>query len=755
MDIKNRTFAGKRFTKTQLALVQDTVQTFSNLSLRELGHTICEHLNWRTPKGEYKIQSCLTALEQMQDAGLVALPKKRARKKTKQKATTWTEHTCEQAPISCDLKELYPISIRPVTDPEDSSLWNEYVDRYHYLNYRRPVASYIKYFITSGSGNEEIILGCLLFSLSGSRSLQDRDKWIGWTDHQRKNQLNLVLTNNRFLIFPWVHIKNLASKVLSIVSKQIGDDWIDVHGYRPVLLETFVDPEKYLGSCYQAANWQKVGYSSGRPRDAAMGDDLKRSPKEIYLFPLEHQFREILQGKPKKSTPKKRSPSTYNIEPKDPFMRLWQKIVDVALSVSRDCDEKWQKRKRLIDTMLIILFVFRLVFSKNTQGYQATINELWDQCKRQDYPLPQSKPPSASSMHNARLKVDEMVFKELNTKIIAHYHDDTSKHYQWRGHHVFGVDGSKINLPRKLMSEGYNTPSPNAAYPQGLVSTLYHLKSKVPYDFFLVKHNRERELALAHLNVLHPNDLVVYDRGYYSYEMLYYHLQKGVHAVFRIKTKAHRTIDEFIASDYSDQVVTINLTPQSYKKLRQKSLKIKPVPLQLRLVKYSHSNTTFILGTTLLDQEVYPTDCFSDLYHSRWGIEEMYKISKALIDVEDFHSKKSRGIKQELFAHFVLITVNRLFANHMDEFINEEGQGPSKGSAEKTQVNFKNVLITLARHLEGLFIQQLNLVHITIQNVFKSIALCKQKTRPNRSYARVSMKPIGKWRPPKEARAKA
>ncbi len=163
-----------------------------------------------------------------------------------------------------------------------------------------------------------------------------------------------------------------------------------------------------------------------------------------------------------------------------------------------------------------MLFIFRLVFSKNRQGYGTTIVELWAQCQCLGIPLPQAKPVAASAFCTARKKLDETVFKTLNRRIIAAY-EQTSASYHWLGRRLFAVDGMKINLPRPLRHADYAMPSNTSHYPQGLVSCLYQLKSQIPHDFELAPHMSERRLAVAHLKALKPKDVVVYDRGYFSY----------------------------------------------------------------------------------------------------------------------------------------------------------------------------------------------------------------------------------------------
>lgn len=167
-------------------------------------------------------------------------------------------------------------------------------------------------------------------------------------------------------------------------------------------------------------------------------------------------------------------------------------------------------------------------------------------------------------------------------------------------------------------------------------------------------------------------------------------------------------------------------------------------------MKYEFGGTTYILGTTLWDQKKYSIQNLSAVYHSRWGIEELYKISKQLMRIEDFHGQSERGVKQELFAHFVLITLTRLFSNHSEDDINLQNTADEE---PQTKLNFKNGLITVGRNIEALLLRQANLLNETINNIIASISTRRQKLRPNRSYDRRSRKPIGKWKPPKPAKS--
>jgi len=145
---------------------------------------------------------------------------------------------------------------------------------------------------------------------------------------------------------------------------------------------------------------------------------------------------------------------------------------------------------------------------------------------------------------------------------------------------------------------------------------------------------------------------------------------------------------------------------------------------------------------------------FKDIYHSRWGVEELYKISKEFIIVEDFHGKSERGVKQELFAHFVLITMNRLCSNEADHLILKifkplTKEDNSKADKQEVKVNFKNCLATVSRHLEEIILLPVTCVKNLMQNIMDSISRYRQKSRPDRSYVRKSMKPTKKWRPSK------
>jgi len=418
--LASTTFAGKRFNRKQLVEIQQTVNACRDLSLRELGHTLCEHLNWLTPGGNHCIQRCLNALKGMESAGLFRLPEKQTRsRKATQKPLEWSEHTEPQPTIDGALDQFSDIRIEPVMESEATTRFNEYIDRYHYLGYRRPIGNHLRYFIIGRDAQGERLLGCMLFAFAVN-TMECRDLWIGWNDKQRKKHLPLVVNNTRFLIFPWIKVKNLASKVLSLAAKRVATDWLKHHGFHPVLMETFVDTGHFSGACYKAANWLHIGQSKG-PKGSE-----NKNPKAVFVYPLREDYQAILTQnrmwlKPRKPRAYTKAAELPELAADDPLVGLWQRVIGLLSSVADEFDAQWQQRRRVINTLLLMLFIFRLVFSKNQQGYGATIVELWAQCRSLGVSLPQSKPVAASAFCNARKKLDAAIFKTLNSRIIAAY----------------------------------------------------------------------------------------------------------------------------------------------------------------------------------------------------------------------------------------------------------------------------------------------------------------------------------------------
>ncbi len=240
IDLKSTTFSGRRLNRQQIADVQETVELLPDDSRNELAKTICEHLGWKTAKGACKVGACLGMLETLESHGILKLPPKREDSVRDMKAVdtpAWTSASDPQPEIAAPLSDLGPLRVEPVTDAEGRQLWNALVDRHHCLGCRRPFGAHIRHFVTDRDGRR---LGCLLFE-AVTKTLPCRDRWIGWTGRRRDRSRHLMVVNSRYLLFPWVRSKNLASSALAMATRRLADDRERIHGYRPVLCETFVD----------------------------------------------------------------------------------------------------------------------------------------------------------------------------------------------------------------------------------------------------------------------------------------------------------------------------------------------------------------------------------------------------------------------------------------------------------------------------------------------------------------------------------
>lgn len=282
--------SGREFTADEVAQVCETVRVCSALPWFEIVQTVCEHLGWVTPAGRYKVASCAKALAVLERRGLLTLPAKRVRPCGPQQVVMGAD-TDAEALVTGTVREIGPVAVVPVTETGEMRRWNGYVARYHPQGYQRPFGAHQRYFVM-GAGERR--LGCLLFAAS-AWALAARDRWIGWTARDRAQRLNWVVANTRFVLFPWVQVKNLASTALARVARRIRADWQARYGYGPVLLETFVDPARFRGTCYQAANWIRVGETTGRGRMDRETRYLS-TPRVIYVYPLVPGWRSVLRG---------------------------------------------------------------------------------------------------------------------------------------------------------------------------------------------------------------------------------------------------------------------------------------------------------------------------------------------------------------------------------------------------------------------------------------------------------------------------
>jgi hypothetical protein len=192
-------------------------------------------------------------------------------------------------PIRASLRQLQPIEIQPVRRTPEEALFNSLMEQYHYLGYEQPVGEHLKYVVWAHGRP----IACLAWS-SAPRHLGSRDRFIGWSAEARRCNLHFLAYNTRFLILPWVEVPHLASHLLGRMAKRLSEDWERLYQHPIYFLETFVDPERFRGTCYRAANWILLGLTTGRGKDDQT-NRRNRSLKQVLGYPLTPRFRELLQ----------------------------------------------------------------------------------------------------------------------------------------------------------------------------------------------------------------------------------------------------------------------------------------------------------------------------------------------------------------------------------------------------------------------------------------------------------------------------
>jgi hypothetical protein len=272
--------AGRTFSTEEIAYAKKIVNRCSTLSQIELAQTLCEHWEWFTASGSCKTTACLGLLRELEEKEFLILPK-RANTIPKFVAQPLiTEKTKPQERIDANLKTYGDIKLTLAKTKKQKILFNEYLARYHYLGYKKPFGHTLRYFIKS----PHCILGCLLIA-GAAKSIAVRDQWIGWSRERRRKNLSWICNNTRFLIFPWVNIPHLASHALGQLARQICQDCRAHWNYEPLLLETFVDPKHYRGTCYKAANWIYLGETTGHGHFRT-GKMYQTTPKMVFVMPL-------------------------------------------------------------------------------------------------------------------------------------------------------------------------------------------------------------------------------------------------------------------------------------------------------------------------------------------------------------------------------------------------------------------------------------------------------------------------------------
>jgi hypothetical protein len=281
-------YCGRDFSGPELEKIRKIIASDERLNRVKISRRVCEAFGWYKPDGGLKEMSCRVVLLRMERDGLIRLPPPQKGNGNCTARVRISSASDPESEVCIGAGALMPLRLEMVVKGRDSHLWNELIERYHYLGHKPLPGAQLRYFVFSGSG----LLAALGFGAS-AWSVADRDRYIGWTAKQRKSNLRLIVNNARFLILPWVKSRNLASKILSLACKQIRHDWQARYNYSPVLLETFVEIDRFTGTCYRAANWTQVGITQGRGK-LEKSKQGKLPKKYILLYPLVKDFKEQL-----------------------------------------------------------------------------------------------------------------------------------------------------------------------------------------------------------------------------------------------------------------------------------------------------------------------------------------------------------------------------------------------------------------------------------------------------------------------------
>ena len=289
-------YRGRVVTDEDISFINELIAGHPDASRRSLSKKLCEAWNWVQPNGQLRDMVCRGLMLELHRGGHIRLPAKRCTPNNplaaRRSRPAWIE--VDRTPVEGSVNTLRlrgaSVQIRQVRATSDEKLYNSLIEHHHYLRFCHPVGEHLKYVVYA----QRKPVACFAFC-SAPRHIGCRDRFIGWNQEQRQRNLHLLAYNTRFLILPWVRVRNLASHLLSRMAKRISDDWQQLYGHPVYLLTTFVDTERFTGGCYRAANWQYLGETTGRGKN----DQTKRanrSIKAVWGYPLRKDFRRRLCG---------------------------------------------------------------------------------------------------------------------------------------------------------------------------------------------------------------------------------------------------------------------------------------------------------------------------------------------------------------------------------------------------------------------------------------------------------------------------
>lgn len=286
MDVVLR-YRGRVITDEDITFMKSFISEHPQDSRRALSVRLCEAWGWVQANGSPRDMVCRGLMLELHRSGLIELPAKRRSPPNPlggERAKPAPPEV-DQTPIDGSLKSLGSLEIRRVGRTSQEPLYNSLIEHYHYLGYCHPVGEQLKYVVFAGQRP----IACIAYS-SAPRHIGCRDRFIGWSPEVRRENLHLIAYNTRFLILPWVRVRNLASHLLSRTAKRVAEDWPVVYGHPIRLLTTFIDSERFRGTCYRAAGWIYLGTTTGRGKNDQTGR-ANRSIKAAWAYPLVDDFR--------------------------------------------------------------------------------------------------------------------------------------------------------------------------------------------------------------------------------------------------------------------------------------------------------------------------------------------------------------------------------------------------------------------------------------------------------------------------------
>jgi len=283
-------YRGREIGDSEVAFLQRLIEQNPQLSRYALSRKVCEVWGWKQPNGALRDMVCRGLLLMLHRAGAIQLPAPRRRSHNRPEGHRPELIAADERAVRGSLAELGVLEFEQVRRTEREPLFNSLLEQHHYLGYQQPVGEHLKYLVSSRGQ----VIACLAWC-SAPRHLAGRDRFIGWDAETRKRNLHLLAYNTRFLILPWVEVPHLASHILGRMAKLLPQDWQRMYAHPIYWLETFIDPARFKGTCYRAANWLHLGSTTGRGHNAPT---KKRTQpvKELFGYPLTRRFRQHLNA---------------------------------------------------------------------------------------------------------------------------------------------------------------------------------------------------------------------------------------------------------------------------------------------------------------------------------------------------------------------------------------------------------------------------------------------------------------------------